>query len=165
MALSLSHLQAAPYRTAKRVGRGPGSGKGTYAGRGNKGQRARSGGRSGLQRRGVKQFLQQIPKLRGFRSPHLLYATVNVMDLNRVFADGSVVTPERMHKVDLTKTNKLIKILGAGKLEKKLTVRAHAFSETARAAIIAAGGTATLIILKKSIPYKQEAKRKAAAKA
>lgn len=130
----------------KRVGRGYGSGLGKTSGRGQKGQKARSGGgvRPGFEG-GQMPLIQRLPK-RGFKNPtRKEYAIVNVETLNR-FAEGTEVTPELLlaERV-IRKLNDGVKILGNGKLERKLTVKAHKFSDSAKQAIEAAGGTAEVI--------------------
>jgi large subunit ribosomal protein L15 len=130
----------------KRVGRGYGSGLGKTSGRGQKGQKARSGGgvRPGFEG-GQMPLIQRLPK-RGFKNPtRKEYAIVNVETLNR-FAEGTEVTPELLlaERV-IRKLNDGVKILGDGKLERKLTVKAHKFSDSAKQAIEAAGGTAEVI--------------------
>ncbi len=129
-----------------RVGRGIGSGNGKTAGVGHKGQRARSGGgvRLGFEG-GQLPLFRRLPK-RGFKNVnHVTYATVNVGDLNR-FEDGTVVNPALLIESGLVKKEyDGLKVLGAGKLEKKLTVQAHKFSSSAKEAIETAGGTVEVI--------------------
>ena len=126
----------------KRIGRGIGSGNGKTAGKGNKGQNARSGGgvRPGFEG-GQLPLFQRLPK-RGFHNVNRVeYSVVNVEDLN-VFADNTVVDVKALQEAGLVK--KLyagVKILGDGKLTKKLTVKAHKFSAKAKIAIEEAGGT------------------------
>jgi len=134
-------------KTRKRVGRGPGSGMGKTATRGENGQRSRSGasipawfegGQSPLYRR--------IPK-RGFNNARFRteYATINLSDLNK-FNDGDVVTPEVLKEKGIVKKQLCgIKVLGNGTLEKKITVKAHRFSSAAVTKIESAGGTAEVI--------------------
>lgn len=133
-------------KSRKRVGRGIGSGHGKTSGKGHKGQKARSGNqpRPGFEG-GQIPFFQRIPK-RGFKNVnHIEYATVNLKDLN-VFEDGDVVTPDvLLEKKIIRKLNSGLKVLAYGTLEKKLTVRAHAFSKNALDAINQAGGTAEVI--------------------
>ncbi len=133
-------------KSRKRVGRGMGSGHGKTSGKGHKGQKARSGNqpRPGFEG-GQIPFFQRIPK-RGFKNVnHIEYATINLKDLN-VFEDGDVVTPEvLLEKRIIRKLNSGLKVLAYGTLEKKLTVRAHAFSKNALDAINQAGGTAEVI--------------------
>jgi len=133
-------------KSKKRVGRGPGSGVGKTAGRGTKGQNARSGGgvRPGFEG-GQTPLYRRIPK-RGFTNIYRKeYGIVNVDALN-VFEDGTVVTPEMLlEKRIARKLESGIKILGEGKLEKKLTVKAHKFSQSAVSAIEQAGGSVEVV--------------------
>lgn len=127
----------------KRVGRGHASGQGKSAGRGTKGQKARSGG-------GVRPYFEggqlplvrRLPHKRGFHNPFRKeYATVNVERLNYKFEAGTQIGPQALVEAGLIKSAALpVKVLGKGKLEKPLTVRAHAFSHAARSKIEAAGG-------------------------
>ena len=130
----------------KRVGRGTGSGHGKTACKGHKGQNARSGGgvRPGFEG-GQTPLFKRLPK-RGFTNVnHKEYATVNVEDLN-VFENGTVVTIENLQEKGLVKkVYDGVKVLGNGKLEKNLTVKANKFSKTAEAAITSAGGTIEVI--------------------
>lgn len=128
----------------KRVGRGPGSGKGKTAGRGTKGQRARSGGSLPLWFEGGQMPLtRRVPK-RGFKNPNkVVYEVVNIKDLNR-FEDGTSVDFELLKKEGLVKKGPY-KVLGDGTLEKKLKVYAHAFSKSAIKAIEEKGGEAVRI--------------------
>jgi large subunit ribosomal protein L15 len=130
----------------KRLGRGIGSGQGKTAGKGHKGQNARSGGgvRLGFEG-GQTPLFRRLPK-RGFTNIHRKeYAIVNLDVLNR-FEDGAEVTPVILLETGLVSSEKAgIKILGNGILEKKLTVKAHKFSSAAKEAIEAAGGTTEVI--------------------
>ena len=129
-----------------RRGRGIGSGNGKTAGKGHKGQNARSGGGVALGFEGGQMPLwRRLPK-RGFKNVNrVAYATVNVGDLSR-FDENTVVTPALLKEVGLVKKEYAgVKVLGTGKLEKKLTVQAHKFSKAAEEAIANAGGTAELI--------------------
>mgnify|MGYP001102784416 FL=1 len=130
----------------KRLGRGPGSGTGGTSGKGDKGQLARSGGgtRPGFEG-GQLPFFQRLPK-RGFKNVNRKeFAVINMSDLN-LFNDGDVVTPEALiAKNVLKKLQSGVKVLANGTLEKKLTVKAHAFSKSAEAAIVKAGGTVEVI--------------------
>lgn len=117
----------------RRVGRGMGSGLGKTSGRGEKGQKARSGvSIKATFEGGQLPLYRRLPK-RGFSNSDfkIRYATINVSDLNR-FEDGTVVTPELLKEVGLLK-NQLdgVKVLGEGVVEKKLTVKAHKFSKSA----------------------------------
>ena len=129
-----------------RKGRGIGSGNGKTAGKGHNGQNARSGGGVALGFEGGQMPLwRRLPK-RGFKNVNRVeYAVVNVGDLNK-FADGTVVTPALLIESGLlSKELHGVKVLGSGKLEKKLTVQAAKFSKSAEDAIKAAGGTAEVI--------------------
>ena len=150
--LSLSNLRPAERRRGrKRVGRGMGSGKGRYAGRGIKGQKARAGShkmRPGFEG-GQMPVYMRLGKQRGPHSADAMpigpfrtsTVPVNVRDLER-FDAGSEVTPETLVAAGVLKNTKTdVKILGAGELTKKLTVVAHAFSATARQKIEQAGGS------------------------
>jgi len=131
----------------KIVGRGPGSGLGKTSGKGHKGQNARSGG-------GVKPTFEggqlplyrRLPK-RGFSNFEfkVRYATINVEDLNK-FEDGTVVSPALLKEIGLVKDQlNGIKVLGNGKLEKKLTIQAHRFSKSAIEKIEASGSKIEVI--------------------
>ena len=130
----------------KRVGRGTGSGHGKTACKGHKGQNARSGGgvRPGFEG-GQTPLFKRLPK-RGFTNVnHKEYAVVNVEDLN-VFENETVVTIESLQEKGLVKKDyDGVKVLGNGKLEKNLTVKANKFSKTAEAAITSAGGKIEVI--------------------
>jgi large subunit ribosomal protein L15 len=155
--LTLSSLKPAQQRKArKRVGRGMGSGKGRYSGRGIKGQKSRSGShtmRPGFEG-GQMPIYMRLPKQRGPYSkdampvgPHRTETVpVNLSSLDRVFDDGADVTLEAMVEKGLIKNTRTdVKVLGTGELKKKLKVTAHAFSAGAREKIEAAGGSATAL--------------------
>ncbi|HUJ55440.1 MAG TPA: 50S ribosomal protein L15 [Gaiellaceae bacterium] len=154
--LSLSNLQPAqPREDRKRIGRGLGSGKGRYAGRGVKGQKARSGShkmRAGFEG-GQMPIYMRLGKLRGSTSADAMpigpFRTstqpVNVRDLDR-FEAGDEVTPETLVEKRVIKNTRTdVKLLGVGEVTKKLTVRVHAMSASAREKIEAAGGTVELL--------------------
>jgi large subunit ribosomal protein L15 len=154
--LNLSNLKpASPRKARKRIGRGMGSGKGRYAGRGIKGQKARAGShkmRAGFEG-GQMPIYMRLGKQRGPYSkdampigPHRTFtASVNVRDLER-FDPGAEVTPQALADAGLIRNAKTeVKILGQGDLSKKLTVSAHAFSATAREKIEGAGGSVTAL--------------------
>jgi large subunit ribosomal protein L15 len=154
--LDLSNLKpAAPRKDRKRVGRGPGSGKGRYSGRGIKGQKSRAGShkmRAGFEG-GQMPIYMRLGKQRGPYSkdampvgPHRTFmAAVNVRDLDR-FDAGAEVTPEALAEAGLIRNARTeVKILGQGDLSKKLAVSAHAFSATAREKIEGAGGSVTAL--------------------
>ena len=127
-----------------RVGRGPGSGNGKTAGKGHKGQNARSGGgvRPGFEG-GQLPLYRKLPK-RGFNNKFAtVYAIVNVETLNNNFQDGDIVTLEALlAKKIVRKAYDGLKVLGDGELTKKLTVQASVFSAAAKEKITAAGGQA-----------------------
>lgn len=133
-------------KSRKRLGRGPASGTGKTAGKGHKGQNARSGGgvRLGFEG-GQTPLARRLPK-RGFTNINRKeYAIVNVETLNR-FEDGVEVTPELLIEVGLVGKELFgVKILGRGELEKKLTVKANKFSKSAIAVIEKAGGKVEVI--------------------
>jgi len=146
--MKLHELQpvAGSTTVSKRKGRGVGSGNGKTAGRGHKGQWARSGGgvRPGFEG-GQMPLARRMPK-RGFHNLFATdYATINLSKLD-VFEDGAVVTAsELMEKGLIRKAKDGVKILGGGELSKKLTIKAAAFSESAKAKIEAAGGKAEVV--------------------
>ena len=154
--LNLSNLQpAAKRRDRKRIGRGLGSGKGRYSGRGIKGQKSRSGSakmRPGFEG-GQMPIYMRLGKQRGATSKDAMpigpFRTstvgVNVRDLER-FDAGTEITPEKLVEARIIKNTRTdVKILGEGELAKKLTVAAHGFSATAREKIEKAGGTVTYL--------------------
>lgn len=146
--MDLSNLKPAigSTKNRKRIGRGPGSGTGKTAGKGHKGQNARSGGgvKAGFEG-GQMPLQRRLPK-RGFTPlDKKVYALVNLRDLEQ-FDAGSVVDLEALGKAGLVrKINDGIKILGDGELSKALTVKAHKFSQSALEKIQAAGGKAEVI--------------------
>ncbi|MBM7606477.1 50S ribosomal protein L15 [Metabacillus litoralis] len=133
-------------KTRNRVGRGIGSGNGKTAGKGHKGQNARSGGgvRPGFEG-GQTPLFQRLPK-RGFTNINRKdFAIVNLETLNR-FEDGTEVTPELLLETGVVSNVKSgVKILGNGQLERKLTVKANKFSASAKEAIETAGGSVEVI--------------------
>ena len=154
--LNLSTLKPAQQRgERKRIGRGMGSGKGRYSGRGIKGQKARSGShkmRAGFEG-GQMPVYMRLGKQRGSTSKDALpvgpFRTstipVNVRDLDR-FDDGAEVTPESLVEKKLIKNTRTdVKVLGNGEISKKLTVRVHGISASAREKIEQAGGTVQLL--------------------
>ncbi len=134
-------------KNVKRVGRGTSSGHGKTSGRGQKGQNARSGGgvRIGFEG-GQNPLVFRVAK-RGFSNYNFetKYATINLSDLER-FSDGAEVTPELLKEMGLVKKQlDGIKVLGNGKLTKKLTVKANKFSKSAKEAIEKVGGKVEVI--------------------
>jgi large subunit ribosomal protein L15 len=145
--MQLHDLKPAPGSRHKtqRVGRGTGSGRGKTSGRGQKGQNARSEGfRLGFEG-GQMPYAQRIPKLPGFKNPFKkTYAVVNVSKLRR-FDEGANVNAETLVEAGLVRAGEEVKVLGTGDLKRKLTVEAHAFSSSARAAIEAVGGSVKVL--------------------
>lgn len=114
---------------------------GTYSGRGQKGQRARSGGRKGLKLMSMKRLIQSTPKLRGFKSHYPKFTVVNLSELEKKFNEGERVTPKTLLEKGLVgKIGERVKILGGGELKKKLTIGGCALSSSAREKIEKAGG-------------------------
>ena len=130
--------------TSKRVGRGNASGKGTYAGRGMKGQRSRSGGKGGLKQHAFKQALQKVPKLRGFKSITPRKETVTLAQLEYVFNDGDFVSPATLKKNGvISKPKNGVKIVATGELKKKLDIKNCLASKKAMEMIENVGGSLT----------------------
>ena len=143
--MKLHHLR--PAKGAKkartRVGRGRAGARGKTAGRGMKGTGARGTIRTGFEG-GQMPLIRRIPKLKGFKNPNRVeFAPVNVEILAKYFDDD--VTPEALYKHGLAHKGAKIKVLARGDLDKKLTVKAHAFSKAAKEKIEAAGGTAEVL--------------------
>ena len=139
-----NELSPAPgsHKNRKRVGRGNGSGHGTFCGRGIKGQKSRSGVQ--IQRGfegGQLPIIKRLPRKRGFFNPfRVAYSPVNIGSL-QVFAAGTEITPEIMFKIGLTDSRtRPVKILADGEIKNAVTVKAHKFSKAAKAKIEAAGG-------------------------
>jgi len=133
-------------RARKRLGRGPGSGTGKTSGKGHKGHKARTGGQTHPWFEGGQMPLQRRVPKRGFRNPfRRTFQVVNVASLERL--TEADVTPDVLaaHRLVDAGDARPIKVLGDGEIGRKVTVRAHAFSATARAKIEAAGGSAQLI--------------------
>ena len=133
------------HRPRKRKGRGPGSGNGKTAGRGQDGQKSRSGGSVHARFEGGQMpLIRRIPK-RGFKNINRVeYQVVNVRDLVKV--DGLEVSPETLKAAGLVRSLKLpVKVLGVGDVSGKLAVSAHKFSASAQAKIEAAGGSVSVI--------------------
>jgi large subunit ribosomal protein L15 len=147
--MDLSNLKPANGSTKnrKRLGRGPGTGQGKTAGKGHKGQKARSGGSVKAGFEGGQMPLQRRLPKRGFTSLNKkVYALVNLRDLQDNFEAGSVIDLEALGKAGLIqKVFDGVKILGDGDIDKALTVKAHRFSKSAEQKITAAGGTIEVI--------------------
>ena len=147
--MKLHELNASPEaKVRKRVGRGPGSGLGKTSGRGENGQKSRSGASIPAWFQGGQTPLyRRVPK-RGFNNARFRteYATINLSDLNKYFNDGDEVTPELLKEKGIIKQQLCgVKVLGNGELEKKLTIRANRFSSSAVTKIESAGGKAEVI--------------------
>ena len=145
--MKLNELTNSEHTNRKRIGRGPGSGHGKTAGKGHKGQNARSGGgvRPGFEG-GQLPLYRRLSK-RGFNNYNFktVYATVNVSDLE-MFDEGTEVTVELLKSVGLVKKElDGVKVLGNGELTKKLTVKANKFSNAAKEKIENVGGVAEVI--------------------
>ena len=151
--MKLHDLKPSPgsKKKRKRVGRGIAAGQGKTAGRGTKGQGARSGGGKGPYFEGGQlPLVRRLPFKRGFRNIwRVEYAEVNLERLN-AFESGAEVTPETLSEAGIVKSAaKPVVILGQGELDKPLTVKAHRFSAAARARIEAAGGNVEVLPLAK----------------
>ena len=138
---------AGSVQDVKRVGRGHGSGNGKTAGKGHKGQNARSGGGVRIGFEGGQMPLQRRVPKRGFNN---IFAknvvAINLSTLNRKFENGATVDVEALVNAGVIKNGfDAVKVLGNGKIDKKLTVKVSAFSESAKAAIEAAGGKAEVV--------------------
>ncbi len=135
-------------KARKRVGRGPGSGTGKTSGRGEKGQKSRSGASiSAWFQGGQTPIYRRIPK-RGFNNKRFetKFATINLSDLDKHFKDGDLVTPEILKEKGIIKKELSgIKVLANGEITKKLTVKANRFSSAAVTKIENAGGKAEVI--------------------
>lgn len=134
-------------KARKRLGRGVGSGTGKTSGKGEKGQNARSGGGVHLWFEGGQTPLYRRIGKRGFSNAMFKteYATINLSDLNK-FENGTEITPEMLKEMGILKKQlDGVKVLGQGKLEKKLVVKANAFSKTAKEEIEKLGGKAEVI--------------------
>ncbi len=135
-------------KAAKRVGRGPGSGMGKTATRGENGQKSRSGASIPAWFQGGQTPLHRRIPIRGFNNKNFTtrYAVINLSDLDKFFNDGDVVTPEVLKERKIIKKQLSgVKVLGNGELTKKLTVKANRFSSKAVTKIENSGGKAEVI--------------------
>ena len=159
------HRGIAKYKKRKRIGRGPGSGHGKTAGRGHKGQQSRAGySRHPIFQGGAMPMVRRVPK-RGFNNTKFaeVVAIINVSDLDELFDAGAEVNPETLREKSCLKQRyDVLKVLGNGKLTKKLKVSAHRFSRSAREQIEKAGGE--VVVLPGKIPVQAKKKQKQAAK-
>jgi large subunit ribosomal protein L15 len=143
--MKLHHLRPAKGSKTEptRVGRGRAGARGKTAGRGTKGPGARGKLRAGFEG-GQMPLIRRVPQLKGFSNPNRVeYAPVNVEVLATYFDDE--VTPEALYRHGLAHKGSKVKVLARGELDKKLTVKAHAFSKAAKDKIEAAGGTAEVL--------------------
>jgi len=153
------------HKRPNRKGRGIGSGQGKTAGRGHKGQFARSGWKAlPIFQGGGSPLVRRVPK-RGFtNSAALIVAEINVGDLEELFDAGASITPQSLMEAGILKKRfDELKVLGDGELSKKLTVAAHRFSASAKDKIEKAGGTASIVPGRTSVAEKKKAKKAAAA--
>jgi large subunit ribosomal protein L15 len=150
--MKIHELQITPAKDQKRVGRGIGSGTGKTAGRGTKGQNARTGGgvRPGFEG-GQNPLSKRLPKKRGFVPiSRVEYQIVNLDALEQMTAGSTVDASTLAASGHIKKAGERVKLLATGSLTKKLTVKLHGASTAARAAVTAAGGSVEIIALVKS---------------
>ncbi len=148
MALTLHniHPKKGSRKGKKRVGRGLAS-KGRYSGRGIKGQRSRSGGKSGLKLKGLREIMLSTPKKRGFTSGRTPAEVINIAKISKLFKEGAKITPKTLlAKKAVSNISHGVKILGVGTITIKVTVADCLISATAQKKIEEAGGT---VVLKK----------------
>ena len=146
--MKLNELKSAEgaRKTKRRVGRGPGSGRGKTCGRGHKGQKSRSGGSIPAWFEGGQMPLARRIPIKGFKSPNRReYEVINVRDLERSGLEGAV-TPDVLRTSGVIGGGRRrVKVLGVGEITRALELKVHAISKTAREKIAAAGGTVELI--------------------
>src|SRR3954468_6853613 len=153
------------HKRPNRKGRGIGSGQGKTAGRGHKGQFARSGWKAlPIFQGGGSPLVRRVPK-RGFTNAGaLVIGEINVGDLEELFDAGASIAPEALKTAGILKKRfDVLKVLGDGELTKKLTVSAHRFSASAKEKIEKAGGTAKILPGPTPVAEKKKAKKKQAA--
>lgn len=143
-------------RTPRRIRRGRGNArKGSYSGRGIKGQKARTGGRRGITKRSLKHLVHRVPKLRGFKSFYPVRATITIAMLEHAIKRlPQVVTPAVLRELGLLDRSHGVRIVGTGTLSKPLRIKAHGFSQGAETAILKAGGTPSVIAVVMAKPNK-----------
>lgn len=143
MKLSDLHPPRGSNKSKTRKGRGIAAGKGKTAGRGTKGQGARAGGTKGPYFEGGQlPLVRRLPHVRGFKNIYRIpFEVVNLDNLDLRFEANSLVTPELLREAGLIKDTQRVKVLGRGELKKALQVSAHAFSDSAKEKIAAAGGS------------------------
>ena len=150
MVLRMNDLRPAPgsRKKRKRVGRGNASGKGTYSGRGLKGQRSRAGrDYNAVFEGGAMSMFRTLPRRNGFKAPFRVETQpVNVVELGRRFSDGDTVDADALVSAGLLRrASQRFKILAGGELDVSLTVRVERISPAAQAKIVAAGGSVEVI--------------------
>jgi large subunit ribosomal protein L15 len=153
------------HKRPNRKGRGIGSGQGKTAGRGHKGQFARSGWKAlPIFQGGGSPLVRRVPK-RGFtNSAALIVAEINVGDLEELFDAGASITPKSLIEAGIIKKRfDELKVLGDGELSKKLTVAAHRFSASAKDKIEKAGGSVSIVPGRTTVAEKKKAKKASAA--
>lgn len=129
-------------KSSRRVGRGQGSGRGKTAGRGTKGQKARTGGRNKLRLKGMKFIMARLPKLRGFKSRYSKDEVVTLSTVVHAFPQGGIVSPSTLAKKELVSGPLArVKIVGKDEINARLTIKACKISAGAKDAVIKAGGT------------------------
>lgn len=140
--ITIHNLRNSNSKKKKRIGRGNASGHGTYSTRGIKGQRSRSGGRSGLKLKGFKQILSSIPKVKGFKRQSDDIQIINLTDLNDKFSDNAEILIESLYKEGVIRSvKKGVKILGNGELKLKgLKINGCDISKSAREKVEKNGG-------------------------
>lgn len=146
MKLHQLHGASGARKKSKRVGRGNASGKGTYSGRGLKGQRSRTGGKKGLVLKGLRKTFKRIPKLRGFKSFQKKYVALTLGVVEHLFHEGEIVSRATLHaKRIIAKTSPRIKIIDRGGLTKKLSFEVDAISVGAKKKIEEKGGSVAIV--------------------
>jgi large subunit ribosomal protein L15 len=142
MSLSLGTIKRPKSnRSKRRVGRGAGTGRGTYSGRGMKGQRARSGGKKGLQKRAIKSVILRLPKHSHQQGVQPKAQVVTLQQLGRTFKAGATITPNTLVKKELVEAGTRVKVLATGTLQHALNFKNCAVSQSAVEKIKAAGGS------------------------
>lgn len=148
MRIAQIHQEISPAKKAKRVGRGYGSKRGAKSGRGQKGNKSRTGFSIQSQFEGGQtSFIQKVPKLKGFKNPSkIAFQVINLSDLERIFDEGTEVTLVALAEKNLIRKKSLpVKLLGNGKISKKLTVEVDAASAKAKEALEKAGGSLKIV--------------------
>lgn len=163
MSLHEVNVDIEKHKKRKRIGRGIGSGHGKTSTRGHKGQGQRNGySRHPAFQGGMMPMVRRIPKRGFFNSFALKVAATNVGNLESAFEAGAVVGPEELRAFGLVSgIYDIVKVLGDGELTKKLTVKAHRFSESAKQKIEAAGGTVEVLVHRVPVEEKKAAARAA----